>query len=242
MPDVKPSTTFRIGDLVRVKHGVTDVDYPDIPMGGWLGNISKVADDSYLVEWTIETLENVHPVYRKRCERDGVDYEEYWVHVSTLEPASDEPLYMEQPTTIITRPLSADRQDDRICMVFALTSDDPLPYDSEAAELTYFNFLKSNLTFPFPAQSFDPTRNHRYTVTVVGMSDSCPIDDGFGVVCDVLNAGKKKRMPLLELSVDPGDINHQMVNDYITWFVNAPDDRTSPFSDEWGPNLLGKRK
>lgn len=99
-----PVTSFSVGDLVRVKHCVTDVDYPDIPLGGWVGTISKAERDSYLVRWSIETLENVHPIYRKRCERDGIDIEEYWVNADDLESAPIEPLNMEQPTAIITRP------------------------------------------------------------------------------------------------------------------------------------------
>jgi transcription antitermination factor NusG len=27
-------TKFKVGDKVRVKHGVTDTDYPDMPRGG----------------------------------------------------------------------------------------------------------------------------------------------------------------------------------------------------------------
>ena len=110
MSQMLASPTFKVGDLVRVKHGVADVDYPDIPMGGWVGRISKTGSDSFLVRWDVETLENVHPVYRKRCERDGIDIEEYWVNVADLEPAPLEPLNMEQPTAIITRPLSVDSQ------------------------------------------------------------------------------------------------------------------------------------
>ena len=49
MSEQKPSRKFRIGDLVRVKHGVADVDYPDIPMGGWVGTISNGEKDSYLI-------------------------------------------------------------------------------------------------------------------------------------------------------------------------------------------------
>ena len=101
MPEMKPSPNFQVGDLVRVKHGVTDVDYPDIPMGGWVGRISKI-EGMCLIRWSIETLENVHPVYRKRCERDRGDIEEYWVNADDLEPAPVEPLNMEQPTAIIT--------------------------------------------------------------------------------------------------------------------------------------------
>ena len=110
MSQMLASPMFKVGDRVRVKHGVADVDYPDIPMGGWVGRISKTGSDSYLIRWGVETLENVHPVYRKRCERDGIDIEEYWVNVDDLELAPIEPLNMEQPTAIITEPLSVDSQ------------------------------------------------------------------------------------------------------------------------------------
>ena len=186
------------------------------------GDIAEFGGGTCLVRWSIETLENLHPVYRKRCERDGNDLREYWVSMGDLEPAPNEPLNMEQPTNIITRPLSPDNQDDRICMAFGLTSDDPLPYDSDEDELAYFNYLKANLAFPFPAHFFDPIQNRQRGVTVTGMCNDFPIDDGFGVMCDVLEGGEKKQIPLSELKVKPDNPNYQMVDDYITWFVNAP--------------------
>jgi hypothetical protein len=232
---------FRVGDLVCVKHGVADVDYPDIPMGGWVGTISKVEGDSCLVRWSIETLEKVHPVYCKRCERDGSDFRQYWVNVTELKPAPVEPLEMEQPTAIITRPLSPDSQQDRICMAFGLTSDDPLPCDSDAAELIYFYYLKRNLTFPFPARCFDPIQSRKRKVTVTGMCDALPLDEGFGVVCEVLDGGEKGRMPLSELEVEPGDPNHQMVGDYIAWFVHSPEaDEEEEDDENW--EKIWKRK
>ena len=192
MPELKPIPKFRVGDLVRVKHGVTDIDYPDIPMGGWVGRISQI-EGMCLVCWTEETLENVPLVYRKRCERDGIDIEEYWVAADDLEPAPIEPLNMEQPTAISTRPLSVDNQDDRICMAFGLTSDDPLPYDSKATELTYFNYLKTNLTFPFPARFTDHAKGRKREVAVTGMCDDFPLDEGFGVMCEVWTEVRRGR-------------------------------------------------
>ncbi|MHB1033614.1 MAG: calcium-binding protein [Pirellulales bacterium] len=227
------SLNFRVGDLVRVKHGVADVDYPDIPMGGWVGTISKVEEGTCLIRWTIETLENVHPVYRKRCDRDAIDIEEYWVSDDDLEPAPIEPLNMEQPTAIITRPLSMDDQEDRICMVFGLTSDDPLPCDSESTELTYFTYLKTDLTFPFPAQFFDRITDRKRAVTVTSLSDDFSPGEGSGVMCEVLDRGERWQMPLSELEVEPGNPNYQMVDDYITWFVNAPEDMDDDLDSDW---------
>ena len=33
---------FKVGDRVRVQHGIRDTDYPDMPLGGWAGAISQV--------------------------------------------------------------------------------------------------------------------------------------------------------------------------------------------------------
>jgi hypothetical protein len=242
MPKGKRHLKFRVGDLVRVKHGVADVDFPDIPMGGWVGRISKNGNGTHLVRWVIETLEQVHPIYRKRCERLGADYRKYWVRTDDLEPAPVEAVEVEQPTTIITRPLSVDNQEDRISMVFGLTSNDPLPDDSEATEMIYFRYLKTHLTFPFPARFFDPITSCKHEAAILGMCDDCPLEDGFGVVCDVLAQGEKEQMPLSELEVEPDDSNYQTVSDYLRWFVYSPE-AYAPFGgDNLGPDLLKIRK
>ena len=36
-----PPPRFSVGDRVRVKTGVPDPDFPDIPLGGWAGTIRK---------------------------------------------------------------------------------------------------------------------------------------------------------------------------------------------------------
>ena len=69
---------FAVGDHVRVKHGITDVDSPDMPLDGWVGVISHVHKKGrYTVRWSQETLDAIHPVLKSRCERDGLDFEEY---------------------------------------------------------------------------------------------------------------------------------------------------------------------
>ena len=36
------SPRFKVGDKVRVKHGVIDPDFPDIPLGGWTGTVTEI--------------------------------------------------------------------------------------------------------------------------------------------------------------------------------------------------------
>ena len=69
---------FKVGDKVRVKHGVKDVDYPDMPLGGWAGTVSEVHDDGmYTIRWSRETLASIHPVVKKRSERTALVLEKY---------------------------------------------------------------------------------------------------------------------------------------------------------------------
>ena len=128
-PPVPPK--FKVGDRVRVKYGVLDPDFSDIPLGGWAGAITEVnqrgTEPLFLVEWNQSTLDNMHPVFRKRCDRDGLEEANSWLGNEDLEADVGEPVPMQQPTQIVTRPLDKGNQDDRIRAIFGLTSDDPLP-------------------------------------------------------------------------------------------------------------------
>jgi hypothetical protein len=55
---------FSVGTTVRVKPG-TPSDYPDIPMGGWVGVIREIDRELCLLEFDKRTLDQVHPIYHK---------------------------------------------------------------------------------------------------------------------------------------------------------------------------------
>ena len=87
---------FRVGDKVRVKIGVPDPDFSDIPLGGWVGTVKEVDQDTrqcyYLITWTEETLKNVPPVFIKRSERDGLAFEEMNLTEDDIEAYDGQPL------------------------------------------------------------------------------------------------------------------------------------------------------
>jgi hypothetical protein len=70
---------FHVGDKVRVKYGVIDPDFPDMPLGGWTGTITEIIEQVGQIDCVLKlddrTLKGIHPIYRKRCERDGLDFE-----------------------------------------------------------------------------------------------------------------------------------------------------------------------
>src|SRR5258708_6278329 len=155
----KPSDAarFQMGAKVRVKSGVRDPDFPDIPLGGWSGTVQEVEQAkgqvTYLIAWDRATLRGMHPIYRKRCERDGLEQESMWLGDEDLETSDGTRVPIEEPTQIVTQPLSEKDQDDRVRLALGLTHDDPLPKVSRKSFLAYHRYLATNLKFPFRARS-----------------------------------------------------------------------------------------
>lgn len=224
-----PEAALAKGELVQVKHGITHDQYTDIPLGGWVGRVKRIGwltPIAYAVHWTKPTLDQAHAVYFKRCQRDEVKPYRYWLEEDQLEAATDEtPVAMEQPTNIVTNPLSVDDPDDRIRMVFGLTSDDALPKAEEQTQRQFFDYLKGYLSFPFkaeywPASAIGPSKSGK--VTVLGFADP-PLDRKAGVVCEARKGKHECQVPLAGLQVEEDDLNVQHVEDYTYWLWEIQD-------------------
>ena len=220
-------TNFKVGDKVRVRKGVMDVEFPDMPMGGWAGTISEIHKDGiYTVRWSKETLDVIHPVFKKRCERNGMVLEEYWLGDSDLEPDSGGPLEIEQPKEIKTKPLSPKNQDDRIGMVFGLTSDDPLPDVNLQTLEQYHAYLLEHLSFPFDAEytsETGPFSSRTIHVKVIGLGDPGDepmIDDMYGIICKATHERRSVDVPLDKLTVKKSIPQRKLIKDYSYWFHN----------------------
>jgi hypothetical protein len=192
-----------VGDQVRVKYGTADFDFPDIPLGGWAGTITEVSHDAkshlYLVEWNQFTLDHMPPIFRKRCERDGLDEESSRLGEEDLEHDVGDRVPLEQPVEIVTRPLSTTGQDDRIRAIFGVNSDDPLPESTYENLRQYHAYLAANLTFPFEARygkNAGPFESsHRCKVSVVGLADlKCYCSEGVGLVLRFRHDGEDTKV------------------------------------------------
>jgi Calcium binding len=219
---------FEPGAKVRVRSGVTVPDFEDIPLGGWNGTIkeSEQFEDQidYEIEWDRRTLDGMHPVYRKRCERDGLDLESMWLGEEDLEADDGTPVPIEQPTRIVTPPLSEKDQDDRVRMALGLTHDDPLPEITLEALLAYHRYLTANLKFPFTAycgeEVVGPFSRRRATMTVTGLRESLGVEDG--LVCQGRVREDETGFPLAEIEVGKKNPNSRLLSDYAYWFHNWP--------------------
>jgi hypothetical protein len=135
---------------------------------------------------------------------------------------------MEQPTNIITRPLSENNSQDRVRVMFGLTSDDALPEADEQTQGQFFDYLKAHLSFPFKADYWPATGGSAQTsgeVTVLGFADP-PIDPNDGIVCHARKGKRELRVPLAMVDVSEDDPNFRQVEDYGFWLseVQEPDD------------------
>jgi hypothetical protein len=210
---------FKPGDKVRVKHGVRDPHFPDIPLGGWAGTVKEVhqaeGETTVLVAWDRATLRGMHPIYKKRCERDGLELESMWLGDGDLEPDDGTPVPIEQPTSIVTEPLSEKDQDDRVRMALGLTHDDPLPDVTDEALLAYHRYLSANLKLPFKVKS----EADGLSPTIRRLLDPKEYDlDEEGLLCEARSREGPFDIPLSE--VEGGGENRRLVEDYAYWFHN----------------------
>lgn len=211
---------FEPGVKVRVKHGVRDPDFADIPLGGWAGTVKEIekakGETTYLIAWDRTTLQGMHPVYKKRCERDGLESESMWLGDENLEADDGTTVPIEQPTTIITKPLSEKDQDDRVRLALGLTHDDPLPDVTRKTLLAYHRHLKENLKLPFKARS--EADGSSLTVHRLPDPKEYDLDEEEGLLCEARDREGPFDVPLAELDDAVG--NRRLVGDYGYWFGN----------------------
>lgn len=220
----KPKPGFAKGDRVRVKAGTAHPAYGDLPIGGWAGTINEIYEPSrshpsyyYGIRWSEQTLQHAHPVYGKRCQRDSRDYDESWMNEKDLEPDPGGPLNIEQPTQIITRPLSLKRQNDRIRMVFGLTTDDAIPWPDEATRRRYEEYLAREIAFPLEAWYVGGPLGSPRPVMVLRPLESDGSAGARGALFEVRDQQGTFCCPLLGVDVPKRSPGFQALNDYYCW-------------------------
>jgi hypothetical protein len=220
---------FKVGDQVRVKSGVRDPDFPDLPLGGWSGTITEIIKHKGRINCVFKldgrTLASLHPVFRRRCEVDGLDYETMGLGQEDVELDDGTPCPIEQPTSVVPRPLTLDDQDDRVRMALGLTHDDPLPDVNHESLLAYHGYLAKNLSFPFKARYEKPvgwSRRIEMPLTVTGLlrPDECEIDEQYGIIATGRDPEEPVDFPLAEIEVKGSSPSCRMVRDYAYWFHN----------------------
>jgi hypothetical protein len=217
---------FKVGDNVRAKYGVIDLNYPDFPLGGCSGTVTEIIMDKGQINCVFRlddrTLASLHPVYRKRCERDGLDFETMGLSDEELEPDDGTLVAIEQPTEIKTPPLSEKDQDDRIRVVFVLTHDDPLPLVSPATLRAYCDYLAASLKLPIVTSYWEKSSAFtRKKISVSITTLEAPVEEEFDEECGLFGIAATKEgdieIPLESLDLNKQDPNYRLISDYTYW-------------------------
>lgn len=211
---------FSVGDAVRVRAGVIDPDFPDIPLDGWAGVVAECDETSpplYLVRWSTETLSRLTPVYRMRCDREGMDADETWLLGKDLEPERGGPLAIVAPQKLRPRALDRDDPDDRVRAVFGLTSDDPLPPVDAASLRRFHEYFSQNLRPPQPARLDDAPAHEMLMIVKL-----LPLDDAEeGLLVEVVQDDRSASVPLADLSLWTDNDLGEDVDAYGQWFLGS---------------------
>ena len=206
---------FPPGMKVRVRHGVRDPDFPDIPQGGWAGTIKEVEQSkghaTYLVAWVRTPLRGMHPFDENFCERDSLERESIWLGDENLETDDGTRVPSDPPTSIDTNPLSQKDQDDRVRMALGLTHDDPLPEACRKTLLDYHRSLAANMRFPFRARSEGDGTS--LTVHWLPAPREHDLDEEEGLLCEAKDRERSFDVPLAEPD-EAGSGNRKLVGGY----------------------------
>jgi hypothetical protein len=219
------SPHFVAGLPVRVKDGVRDPDFPDLDLGGWTATILDVNDESdpptYELGWTDETRRRIDPVWRQRCEQEGLDFDTIWLAANDFEPDPTRPF--EAPAApraapADRRPAALLEQERRIRAALGVPVDREIPVVDRASLQTYYAHLKARLPFPLPClEHAENGGAQAERVTLVNMS-AFSEDARFGLVAEIRRGESADFVPLWTLSVDQPADARQLVEDYAFWF------------------------
>src|SRR4051794_36673187 len=223
------SPRYKVGDKVRVKPGVNDPDFPDMPLGGWSGTVTEIIEHegrgNCVFKLDQRTLASLHPIFERRSEIDGLDHEFMGLGQEDIELDDGVPVPIEQPTAIVPRPLNLNDQDDRVRLAFGLTHDDDLPEVNRKNQFAYYRYLLAHLTLPFRAQYRRKTGPYssklvRLTVTGLYDFDRYEVEEHYGLIGLGKEPGGSVEFPLIEIEGIEDEVNRRLIEDHAYWLAN----------------------
>jgi hypothetical protein len=225
VPAAPATPRFAVGDRVRVVRGTADPNYPDIPLGGWAGLVRDIDPAHtgllYLVEWSDQTLAAAPAVWRRRCDRDDLEFERAWLREADIEADSGGPVPIEQPTKLTPRPLNPEDPADRARQILGLSSDDEWPPIEEATLGRFYSHLKKKVRLPFTAgldlggavigPGVQPVLVTRF------LSAKQSLEVGHELRAEVEHPNDCLEVPLSMLQPLPGDRAADELKAYLAW-------------------------
>ena len=221
-----PKPTFQVGDLIQIKSGVMDLDWPDLPIGGWVGRIDKVhrlpEEPKYDVSWAPETLAAAHPIYEMLADNEMLNHGKYEGIRDSEAMLYQEgtPIVLADPGDVshyTDRPLSPDDFFDRLRMVFGVKALETTPWLGDDGALErYYDYLTRQLILPFEAIQIIDDNEMSMTCEQLFLPDNMD-DREEGIFCRGTDQnGQEVECPLRDIIVKDNP-QKTLLKDYQIW-------------------------
>ena len=226
----RPLPEFGVDQLLQVNDGVMDIDFVDLPLGGWVGRVAKVhrlpEGPKYDVVWTEETLQLANPIYKRLAEMEMLTHNQYdGLEENEVHPYEGGPIILTDPgdlTRYTDRPLSDDDFDDRLRKIFGLGAMDSIESHDSISLKQFWRHLTMHLDFPFKAKYLKETREGTESLPFICEELIDPndfYDEMHGLICFGKDSDRvERKYPFRDLLVEnlPED-QKQMIEDYQEW-------------------------
>jgi hypothetical protein len=235
-----PQPIHPVGSLVQVNDDVMDANWDDLPLGGWVGEVTKIHrekdEPKYDVRWSSETLTKCHPIYKQLAELEDLRIDEYQkIDEKDLHAFTGGAVTLVDPVDVsqyTDRPLDPEDHIDRLRMIFGTKPLDWFPMlgdgDDEEEDLLlrrYYDYLSERLVVPFEATYVNRRGGRvfsRSTFTVEKLIDPDVVktknwDDSQRLYCSGPDPdGNLLEVPLQKVACDAAPQN-QLLDDYRSW-------------------------
>ena len=219
---------FKLGDAVKVKQGVKDVETREWDMSGWQGWIiepKKKNDPSYELIWDTETFKNMPNGYIQEANMEGLDWLHYALTDDELESAKPRDTFKAAKAFAEKWEIKHTFNDgsEEGNLIMEMCGDETNMYKVLDK---WKKYLSEKLIFPFDAtvtESDNKVIKEGQKISVLGMDGSkkANLDNGFIVTIKV--NGQEMPHPLCDLEIQEEDSPNALpVNAYGDWLVNNP--------------------
>ncbi len=224
------TTSFKIGDSVKVKPGTLDPDTEAFSIGGWQGRIIGIMRQEngmtlIDIQWDSLTLHNMPKQSIEFCEEEGFDWTQMGLYAEDLELTSerdtqeDVKRVQEELATIHHHSYSwLGEEGTRIQQILAGVNHEK---EREVFE-RWRTYLEHHLSFPFEAIVDEwQERGPLCSGDTVYVKKISLVDEVYGIIVSLKRRRKHYDFPLCDLAAtDKTSSNAQLIQDYRVWFAN----------------------
>jgi len=221
---------IKIGDNIKVKNGINDIENEKISLGGWTGRVLEIIENYdneqiglIYVAWDSLTLKQLPENFIIESEINGQEWAEYNIYISDVELTNERDTIEDTVNVydMLTEKYAfahLGEEGKRIMKVLDNVSSD----DNDAAFEKWNNHFKQKLRLPEKMEVIEFLEDSICKLgDVIDVEKITTIDDLKGLLVYGKCKGKYINFPLCDLEViNKKSDNYKKVSDYCLWFAN----------------------